>query len=360
MFGLKTRKSNRSRQKQGSGDNSTNLQGQSIVVHQGISYSDAREIAKDVFKSNFLELKQEAATIAQQRAEEVTEKVISQLSEKHPGLASEFEKPAMQNALFTVQKEYAISGDKDVGDLLVDILVDRAAQSKRNMMQVVLDEALSIASKLTVDQLDTLSLNFLLLRTRRLDILNYDGFVEYFKKRVVPFVDNLVSSSENYNYIEYLGCGYVRAGSYGELDVKIRDAYKVFFSSGFTEQELKEKIGEGHNIVGLIIKCFHDPEKLQLRVRDDEDLIKVAKKNGLDDETIGKLTQLFEATTKTPAQVREIVVRDISEMQIVFDVWGKSPFKHLELTGVGIAIAHANYRRKIGETMDLSIWLGPK
>ena len=43
-------------QKQQSGDSSTNLQGQSIVVSQGISYSDAKEIALDVYKANFLKL----------------------------------------------------------------------------------------------------------------------------------------------------------------------------------------------------------------------------------------------------------------------------------------------------------------
>jgi hypothetical protein len=51
-------------QKQEAGDGSTNLQGQSIVIHQGISYADAREIALDVYKANFIQLSQEAADLA--------------------------------------------------------------------------------------------------------------------------------------------------------------------------------------------------------------------------------------------------------------------------------------------------------
>jgi hypothetical protein len=35
-------------QKQEGGDNSSNLQARSIVINQGISYSDAKEIALDV------------------------------------------------------------------------------------------------------------------------------------------------------------------------------------------------------------------------------------------------------------------------------------------------------------------------
>jgi len=93
-------------QKQGSGDNSTNLQGKEIVINQGISYSDAKEIALDVFKGNFLQLKEEAAIIAQNRAEEITEDFLNHLNDRNPEAIKEFEQPAMQDALFTAQKEY--------------------------------------------------------------------------------------------------------------------------------------------------------------------------------------------------------------------------------------------------------------
>jgi hypothetical protein len=52
-------------------------------------------------------LKQEAALIAQARAEEVTEKIISQLSVRHPESLNEFETPALQDAFFTAQKQYS-------------------------------------------------------------------------------------------------------------------------------------------------------------------------------------------------------------------------------------------------------------
>lgn len=348
---------NKSDQKQNSGDNSTNLQGQQVIVNQGISYSDAKEIANDVFKANFIALKHEAAIIAQERAEEVTDKVMIQLSKRHPESINQFKTPALQDALFTVQKQYAISGDKDLGDLLVDILVDRAAAPKRNMVQIVLDESLSIAPKLTLEQFDTLTLNFLLISTRRLDARDYEGLLTHFKKRVVPFIENISDKKSDYTHAEYLGCGHVRAGDYGRLEVNFRETYKAFFSNGFSEEELTENIGKGINLQDLIIPCFHNTEKLQIGVMDEKVLENIASKNGLDDEVKQKLKQIFETSTKPANEVQEMLINAIPEMGKIFDIWSNSPFKNFELTGVGIAIAHANYRRKIGETLDLTMWI---
>ena len=357
MLKLLRRMINKLDQYQSAGDNSTNIQGQKVIINQGVSYSDAREIANDVFKANFITLKQEAAIIAQERAEEVTEKVMTQISKRHPESINQFETPALQDALFTVQKQYAISGDKDLGDLLVDILVDRAAAPKRNMIQIVLDESLGIAPKLTIEQFDTLTLNFLLVSTRRLDVGNYKELLAHFRKRILPFIENLSEKHSDYTHAEYLGCGNVRAGNYGQLEVKLRETYKVFFSKGFTEKSLKETIGEELNLQGIIIRCFHDHEKFQIAAFDEKVLDELAKKNGLADEIKQKLKQIFESSTMPANEIKNMLITEIPEMKKIFDIWDKSPFKQFELTSVGIAIAHANYRRKIGDTMDLSIWI---
>ncbi len=67
------------------------------------------------------------------------------------------ENPDFQRALFTVQKEYALTGDDELGDLLVDLLIDRTKQDNRSLLQIVLNESLSVVPKLTNDQLAALS-----------------------------------------------------------------------------------------------------------------------------------------------------------------------------------------------------------
>lgn len=349
-------------QKQESGDSSTNLQAESATINNvtnnnGITYSDAKEIALDVFNANFPRLRAEAAATAQERAEEVTEKFFKKLHERNPEAIKEFEQPAMQDALFTVQKQYAKSGDQDLGDLLVDILVDRAAEPKRNMLQIVLDESLTVAPKLTIDQLDTITLNFLLALTRRMALPRYTDLINHFIKRIGPFIEGLTSEKTDYNHIEYLGCGHVRAGDYGQLENNLRQNYQVFFSTGFTLEDVENEFGDTTKFNRLLIPCFHDNQKLQLSCYDDANLETMSKERGFSDDEIIKLKNLVERTTMPANKIKELLIQAIPAMTKIFEIWDNSPLKSLELTSVGVAIAHANYRRKTGETMDLSIWI---
>jgi hypothetical protein len=59
-------------QTQEAGSNSTNIQAGSIMVYQGISVTEARQIALDVFRANILDLAGEANDIARRRARQVT------------------------------------------------------------------------------------------------------------------------------------------------------------------------------------------------------------------------------------------------------------------------------------------------
>jgi hypothetical protein len=345
--------------KQEGGEGSSNIQAESVNVYNtGISYTDAKEIALDVFKTNFIHLKNEAAQIAAERAEEITENIFKTLSDKHPEALKEFEQPAMQDALFTAQKEYAKSGDKDLGDLLADIIVDRAKVSKRNMLQIVLDESLTIASKLTVEQLDTLTLIFLLLRTQRKFIGNYNEFKTYLIEEIFPFVDNLINENEHYNYLEYLRCGHIRTGNYGKLEHNLGKTYKGLFSKGFTMDEIEKNFPvDKPNFQGLLIPCFHDVTKFQIGVLDDKTLDQRMNEKNYNPSQISKTKQFFNKTTLSDNEIKELLKKFDSKMKKVFDIWDISNFNHFELSQVGIAIAHANYRRRTGKTMNLSMWI---
>jgi hypothetical protein len=96
---------------------------------------------------------------------------------------------------------------------------------------------------------------------------------------------------------------------------------------------------------------------LQIGVLDESVLEHISGQNGLDQEIVTKLKQHFAKTTKNQNDIKTMLIDAIPEMEKIFDTWNKSSFNQFELTSVGIAIAHANYRRRTGETMDLSIWI---
>src|SRR5690625_2720006 len=69
---------------QKSGDKSTNIQDEEININQGLSYSEVKEVALDVFKSNFYELSGIAKETARERAETITEEFLQKLNDENP------------------------------------------------------------------------------------------------------------------------------------------------------------------------------------------------------------------------------------------------------------------------------------
>jgi hypothetical protein len=130
------------------------------IIKNGLSYEEVRAAALDVFKANFYELAGEAREIASARAEEITTKFLSQIQKEFPDGIKKSADPDFQYALFNVQKQYARNGDKNLGDLLVDLLIDRSKQEQRDILQIVLNESLETAPKLTEQQLAVLSITF--------------------------------------------------------------------------------------------------------------------------------------------------------------------------------------------------------
>ena len=343
-------------QRQESGDSSTNLQSENIVINSGISYSDAKEIALDVFSSNFLQLKEEAGAIAKERAENITEGFLLELKKRNPEALLEFNQPAMQDAIFTVQKEYAKSGDKDLGDLLIDLLVDRAGESSRNMPQIILNESLKIAPKLTADQIDILTIHFLIIRAHRASILTLNNFIEHINT-ICKFSSNLSSERSNYSHMEYLGCGHIRAGSYGDLEGFFRKTYKAMFSQGFSKEEFENNVGNILKYNNILLQNFRDKETLQFRAIDENTLETISKDNNFTDDELKKMTVFFEQTTMSPDEIKKYIVNINNKMSKVFEVWNKAPLNSFEISNVGVAIAHANYRKETGRAIDLSNWI---
>jgi hypothetical protein len=147
-------------QEQSTSDSSTAYQAGRDINITGLSYSEVRQVALDVFKDNFYKLSGEAGVIAQQRAEEITENILNRLIQEFPDGFDKAKDPEFQYSLFTVQREYARSGEKNLGQLLVDLLIKKSKLHTRDFNSIVLNEALTTAPKLTQYQQATLSVIF--------------------------------------------------------------------------------------------------------------------------------------------------------------------------------------------------------
>lgn len=345
-----------SRQSQKGGDGSTNIQAEDLTIVQGLTYPEVRQVAIDVFRSNFYELAGEAKAIASERAEQVTEDFLKKLQSENPDGFSKAQDPDFQYALFTVQKEYARTGDKDLGDLLVDLLVDRSKQENRNILQIVLNESLSVAPKLTDDQLAALSVTFFCKYTMNNGIENHQMLADSFNQFVQPFSSKLSKNQACYQHLEFSGCGSISMGS-SSLQKIYGKKYHGLFLKGFDREEIERReisVGEDQR---FFIPCLNDASKLQVRANNLEGLTEFMGDQQTSDEDKSKITALFNLNKMNDNEIKEKIVSMCPHMENAFDAWDNSPLKNFTLTSVGIAIGHANIKRLIGEFSDLSIWI---
>lgn len=344
--------------KQQGGNHSTNFQGEVINFNStGLSVADVKEIATDVFKSNFEVLKGQAKETAEERAVEITEKYLYELLEKNPAGINAAEDPDFQQSLFQVQKEYAKCGDKELGDLLVDILVDRSKEDQRNLRQIILNEALIVAPKLTTSQLDILACCFLLCNTKNTAVKNFGELIDYLEQNILLYNSSLSEKDIVYKHLEYLGCASIRTGSRDFVKI-LRETYKGLFCKGFNPELLDELVDENNDILKIVMPSIHDSSLVQAKGMDDM-VVKLFANNfsSLSDNQVEKLLQINNQHMMSKLEVRSYLEKTYPTIKRFFKLIDTTPFKSLELTSVGIAIAHAYARKKNAIDLELSIWI---
>lgn len=346
----------KSKQSQKSGDSSINFQTQNLTINQNLACNDLKSIAKDVFEANFYRLSSAAMETASKRAEELINNFLETLMERSPDALQNADNPDLQYAIFTAQKEYARIGDQELSGILVDILVDRFKEPDRNILQIVLNESLRIAPKLTKDQFSTLSVIFTLKRTINNRISDLSELHNYIDYNIAPFVDDLTTKTSCYLHLEYAGCGSISIGSI-KIGTIFRKNYPGLFSKGFSESEKENIIADNPSAQSMFIPCLHDSELLQIAALDETIIQILASQNHLNDETTNQLIKLQNDFIMSENDIEDYLETFHPCMDKLLYIWDNSDMKSTNLTSVGVAIGHANARRITKKTDDLSIWI---
>jgi hypothetical protein len=349
MFGKKNLK-------QEGGADSTNLQGQKVVINNGITYSDAKEIALDVFKSNFFEFSEKAKQIATERAEDITTKFIDKFFSEIPHLKNKLEEPSIQSSIFNTQKEFAKTGDLLLEEHLLNILVERINSEERSLKQIVLDEALLVIPKLTNDQIDILTLIFSVYYLNRTDVVNLESLQNMINNEFLIFYPENKISYSFFTHLQFTGCCTIlsEGSTYKPIDQILKIRFKGLFNKGFSMTEFKNLFPEYllQAFEGILLKCLHDPALFQINALTDESFNNSAVRLNLAEKT-AKLKSLFDDRTMSEIELKEYLVNVNPKMNNLLSDWQKTDIKILRPTSVGFAIAVLNYNRKTGLNLNL-------
>ena len=328
-----------------------------VTTTTGLTLTEARQVAIDVFDANFIRLADEAASIAAARADALRERFFDRIVRENPEGLQQASDPGFQHAFYTAQKEQARTGDVDLGDLLVDLLVDRTKHTERGILQIVLDESLNTAPKLTAGQIASLSSIFLLRYTRNNGVTSHQALGEYFDKYVEPLVCKLATSTASFQHLVFTGCGTIGA-LHHRIEQSLGTSYLGLFVKGFDAQEISNRgvsIGLDPRV---FVPCLNDASKLQVGALNEEALDDHLASLHVSAEDATKIKGLFSVNKMTHDEIRGVCVQLRPYMEAVFEAWSTSSMKGFTLTSVGIAIGHANIKRIVGEEFaDLSIWI---
>jgi hypothetical protein len=342
-------------QKQKSGDNSVNIQAGGNV-NFGLTYQDAKQIALDVFEQNFFQLVGVANEVATQRAEEITEEFLKELQKRNPEGIKCAQDPDFQYALFTAQKEYARSGNKDLEGILVDLLVDRTKAPEESLQKIVLNEAINVVPKLTKEQIAVLHIAFVIRYVIDEDIVSLERLAKHFEDAISPFLPFLPKDDITFQHLQYTGCGFIRS-DLSKVHELFRGHYPKLFSKGIEGTKLKEALGDYPP--EFVIPCLHNENLLQFNTDNGIGLIILLQKYGLAPKPKDFIfyENLYKELLMNDEEIETALMKVHADFVNLLIMWDNTHLGKILLTSVGIAIAHANYCRITGSTSPLSLWI---
>jgi len=344
------------RQEQTGGPGSTNVQAGGDIVYMGMSYDDVRQISLDLIRANLFAFRAELELVVEERVKQFVDMFIDRMRSESPDAVEGIKDADVQFSLVAASRDYARTGDAELGDVLVDLLARRCAAETRTLMAVVLNDAIATASRLTSKELSILTLAWKLFRTKYMKMFSLDALRDYLRDDIEPYVNSIPTGDATYLHLQYLGCALVNPVQSVDLPKHWLASYSGIFASGFSEDEIPVELQQLLPDQKLFVRCLRDRSKWQVNAT-DEDVIREKARTVGRPELADALVSLQQAHLLPVEEVRAELVAANRSMERVFFLLEKTPLQHLTLTSVGIAIAHANDCRLTKQDSPLSIWI---
>lgn len=339
--------------RQEGGDNSQNVQADTVIYQSGISAAEARELALDVYRANALELRGVAARIAQERVETFIDDFLERLSARGTNTLSALQDPDVQHDIYTAQRDYARSGDESLGQTLIDLLIDRCETPGRELRGIVLNEALSAVAKITEKEIAALTVRWLITSVLQEGLTSPGDLVSWLMANVQPFVTSIPTARVNYEHIEYVGCGTIQIGSsaFGRV---MSGKHPGLFAKGVKASDISETLTGHWDNPDIFRPCFHDGSLKQVNAARVEEAAAKEEKHGIPNE---ELSSLLTRNVMDESRITEWFSEQHEQLALLVSRWQEATIHSLQLTTVGVAIAHANWRRVTGQDAPLSVWI---
>ncbi|MFG3198015.1 LPO_1073/Vpar_1526 family protein [Streptomyces sp. NPDC048208] len=341
----------RKTQKQRAGDEALNLQAGRDLIVAGMSYEDTKAVAKDaameVFKENATKLVREAHDIAYKRAEEFAENFLDEIIRSHPNALKKMRDPGVQANIFEAQSSYAITGDAELGDLLVGLLIDRIEQEERDLAHLALNSAIGLAKELRSAHVSLLAINFFLKGI----VIPVDSVAQ-----LAPAMDDALHTLQDALYaigeqdLDYLvgkGCLILASGQVS-IAKYLRINLPGLFTRGFNAQEWPE--GLPLLDAPFVVQDADDPNYHRIDVvtkRDLDALLDSCERQDLR----GIAAEAMRQNVMQDYEIEARLSSQVPRLANIFSRCRSLGLEHYVNTATGVAIGHSYLKSAVGNKL---------
>ena len=348
------------------GDNVQQIQGQQVFV--GMSYTEVKDICTTLIRSEIASYTQKANEEAQKRFDFILNKLFDALSKINERFWERFQEPAIQLATSETLRDYIRSGNEELSDKLIDLLIERITVHDHTSQQVIIDEARHILPKLNKNLVDFLAIQtFLKLILSRIRM----RFVEILKQ-VGDFGENISKiNSLDIAILNQLGCSNDAVTQYNlSIETILLDSYDSFFrhpistdeltqilnlSPAYQKNQLKSK-GTSWGQLMLLVELCEESKKCRYKYSSNKTIeLYIKGKNNLE---ISKLLNEFESRSvkMTELEIKTYLFSLNDNWKNIIGVFEKQYVKTLEIRPVGYYIGLRRLNKKIEETIPFELF----
>ncbi|GHC95157.1 LPO_1073/Vpar_1526 family protein [Novosphingobium pokkalii] len=347
-----------SRQDQRVAEGATAIQSQrDTIVNQGLSSNDFRSIVESLFDQmpKFIET---ALTAMDVRLNAFEDSLIKRFDHDATAKREAFSDPDFLHIVIEAQRAYARTGDPETHGTLVDLIAKRSSEDTRSRRAFAINEAITVVSRLTKNDMSELAFAFYARHTKNPAINDLSSFCANLNAYIYELLDDLETDRDSYEYLVSQRCTAISALEISLLDIW-RQVYPGLFMKGFSAEEVDKIVEDSTpDVKFLLTPSEFDPSRRRPRAISLEELLSIYRTPSVSEEHVRRIWSQAIASLADDDAIVQKLKPECPRIEEVIYKWNSSSLKSLDLTTIGKVIGHARLTQiPTFENADLSIWI---
>lgn len=343
------------------------------IINSGshYTYSEIKEIAKDTVANKLTTFTKEAEGTLIVRVEEIMRDIYRE-GDARTSLINAMADPSFQIDLAEAAKSYAKSGDQNLKSVLVELLINRSAETERSITQLATSEAIELAKRLTSSQIGACSILFTMKYTWQHDVRSRSELKDRYHSLLEPIIQRMGPTSQDLG-IRHLA--YTRAiaeSPLQQLHPSLDDLLVKYYESLLTEGVeyevlqpiLLKKYKSEDEAREFLSKHFETtngtPQHYKMKQMNYSELSQYAESEFADQELHYLFKNIHSASRPMRSEFEEAASDILPNYEYIKNIWTHQNLRSYELTTGGLALALADIQAATGTQYHLSDWINDR